>query len=39
MIKKMLDELNCFLSKIPKKVQVNAIIVKEKELVYPFQRG
>lgn len=39
MIKKMLDELNCFLSKIPKKVQANAIIAKEKELGVSFPKG
>ena len=35
MIKKMLDELNCFLSKIPKKVQANAIIAKDSALAVP----
>ena len=35
----MLDELNCFLSKIPKKVQANAIIAKEKELGVSFPKA
>jgi len=39
MIKKMLDELNCFLSKITEKIQANVIIAKEKELGVSFPKG